>query len=37
MEPYEEQLERLAESGNLRSLPEIEHQGKWVIKDGERM
>lgn len=37
MGSYEEQLRDLAENGNLRSLPEVEHHGKWVIKDGVRM
>lgn len=37
MESYEKQLKSLAENGNLRSLPVVEHQGKWVINNGIRM
>ena len=34
---YEERLRVLATSGNLRELPEMEHQGKWILHAGKRM
>lgn len=34
---YQEELKRLKENGNLRTLPEIVHDGKWVISQGQRM
>ena len=37
MKPLKEQLMELQTSGNLRRLPKVEHQGKWVIKNGVRM
>lgn len=37
MEQYKELLARLKEEGNLRSLPEIKHCGRWVEHDGKRM
>lgn len=37
METYKKLLEELNQSGNLRSLPPIEPQGKWIIRDGRRM
>lgn len=37
METYKKLLEELNQSGNLRSLPLIEPQGKWIIRDGRRM
>lgn len=35
--PYMEELEKLSVLGNLRHLPEVEHQGKWIIEGGRRM
>lgn len=37
MKAYNERLEALRASGNLRQLPDIEHQGKWILKEGTRM
>lgn len=37
MKSYNERLIALQASGNLRRLPEVEHQGKWVVKEGIRM
>ena len=37
METYKKLLEELNQSGNLRYLPLIEPQGKWIIRDGKRM
>ena len=37
METYKKLLEELNQSGNLRSLPLIEPQGKWIIRDRRRM
>lgn len=37
METYNEQLARLESTGNRRSLPEVEHHGKWIAKDGRQM
>ena len=37
METYKKLLEELNQSGNLRSLPLIGPQGKWIIRDGRRM
>ena len=37
METYKKLLEELNQSGNLRCLPLIEPQGKWIIRDGRRM
>ena len=37
MSAFSDQLLRLREEGNLRSLPEIVHEGKHVLKDGRRM
>lgn len=37
METYNEQLARLEIAGNRRSLPEVEHHGKWIAKDGRQM
>ena len=37
METYKKLLEELNQSGNLRCLPLIEPQGKWIIRDGKRM
>lgn len=37
MRDYKKRLEELEASGNLRRLPEIEHDGKWVERDGKRM
>ena len=34
---YKETLEALQGAGNLRSLPQAELQGKWVVKDGRKM
>lgn len=37
METYKKLLEELNQSRNLRYLPLIEPQGKWIIRDGRRM
>lgn len=37
METYDEQLARLETTGNRRRLPEVEHQGKWIRKEGQQM
>ena len=37
MKSYNEQLTALRASGNLRHLPEVEHQGIWILKEGMRM
>lgn len=37
MKSYNEQLTALRASGNLRHLPEVEHQGIWILKEGKRM
>ena len=37
MKSYNEQLTALRVSGNLRHLPEVEHQGIWILKEGMRM
>lgn len=34
---YEEELERLCECGNLRSLPHAEHSGKYISVNGNTM
>ena len=34
MKSYNEQLTALRASGNLRHLPEVEHQGIWILKEG---
>lgn len=31
------ELEALAASGNLRSLPQVKHDGKWIEREGRRM
>ena len=37
METYKVLLETLERAGNLRSLPLIEPQDKWIIRDGRKM
>ena len=37
MKSYNEQLTALRASGNFRRLPEVEHQGIWILKEGMRM
>ena len=34
---YKQELTALAERGNLRSLPETAHCGKWVMAEGQRL
>ena len=34
---YQDELDRLSEQGNLRSLPHAVYQGKWVVRDGRKM
>lgn len=34
---YTETLDGLQRSGNLRTLQQVEHCGKWIVKDGKRM
>ena len=34
---YEEKLATIESSGNLRRLPRVEHQGKWITDGGRRM
>lgn len=34
---YSDELSRLEASGNLRRLPEVEHDGKYIISGGRRM
>ena len=37
MKDYNDILEKLRASGNLRSLPDIVHRGKWIEKEGQAM
>ncbi|MCC8142788.1 MAG: 8-amino-7-oxononanoate synthase [Tannerellaceae bacterium] len=37
MKDYQTLLNRLEASGNLRTLPEVVHRGKFIEKDGNRM
>lgn len=37
MKDYDILLDKLKASGNLRQLPQVHHQGKWVGKGEERM
>ncbi len=37
MRDYQKILEDLAASGNLRSLPHVSHDGKWIERDGFKM
>ena len=37
MKDYNDILNRLKATGNLRSLPEIVHRGKWIEKEGRKM
>jgi 8-amino-7-oxononanoate synthase len=37
MKQYNELLSSLSAQGSLRSLPEVEHDGRWIYKDGKRM
>ena len=34
---YSRTLDALDEAGNLRTLSQAEHQGKWIWKEGKRM
>ena len=34
---YQEELKKLKEAGNLRTLPEVIHNGKWVLSGEQRM
>ena len=34
---YKDELQRLDASGNLRKLPSVVHDGKWVIDGGRKM
>lgn len=34
---YQEELKKLKEAGNLRTLPEVIHDGKWVLSEEQRM
>ena len=34
---YSRTLDALEEAGNLRTLSQAEHQGKWIWKEGKRM
>ena len=34
---YKDELQRLEASGNLRKLPSVVHDGKWVIDGGRKM
>lgn len=37
MKNYTALLAQLADAGALRSLPEVEHEGKYIVKGGRRM
>ena len=37
MNRYEQELSRLQAKGNLRTLPEVEHSGKWIIAGGKKL
>ncbi|WP_293669465.1 8-amino-7-oxononanoate synthase [uncultured Parabacteroides sp.] len=37
MKDYNTLLDKLKETGNLRSLPEVIHEGKWIRKEGRKM
>ena len=37
MKDYNNILEKLKASGNLRSLPDVVHRGKWIEKEGQTM
>ena len=37
MKDYNDILEKLRASSNLRSLPDIVHRGKWIEKEGQTM
>ena len=37
MKDYQKILDDLTASGNLRSLPHVSHDGKWIERDGLRM
>lgn len=37
MKDYNDISEKLRASGNLRSLPDIVHRGKWIEKEGQTM
>ena len=34
---YSRTLDALDEAGNLRTLSQAEHQGKWIWKEGKRI
>ncbi|MDL2255125.1 8-amino-7-oxononanoate synthase [Parabacteroides sp. OttesenSCG-928-G06] len=37
MKDYQSELMQLQQTGNLRSLPDIVHDGEYIIKEGRRM
>lgn len=37
LDEYRRRLDRLSDSGNLRRLPSVAHEGKWVFSGGQRM
>lgn len=37
MKDYAQVLNTLEAAGNLRRLPEVRHQGKWIEKEGQKM
>lgn len=37
MKDYAQVLNTLEAAGNLRRLPEVRHQGKWIEKEGKKM
>lgn len=37
MKSYTSRLSELQQTGNLRSLPEVTHQGKYILKEGRKM
>lgn len=37
MDRYGQELLRLQEKGNLRVLPDVRHDGKWIVSGGRRM
>ncbi len=36
-EPFRQALAQLQASGNLRQLPDAVHDGRWMVKNGQRM
>ena len=37
MDRYGQELQRLLEKGDLRTLPDVRHEGKWIVGGGRRM